>query len=380
MRSDVMKRFLLLVLMLSPFMLSALPQADYEKDFATSKGKKLDIDLKTGGEISITGWARDVVSVKGFREGRDRNEAVLEMEETSSGVSIASHYAGSRRNRNGGIRLEISVPRSYNVHLETMGGDVSIAHVEGRMTGKTMGGALMLSGLKGNLDLLTMGGAVTLKNSDVDGNVKTMGGAVLIEDVTGDIKPSSMGGNVTQKNVKGRSGEVTGREVNISTMGGDINVDDAPLGAALSTMGGTIHVRSAARFVKAKTMGGKVLLDAVDGWMEATTMGGDVEATMTGNPSEGKRSVALTSMAGDITLSVPAGLSMDIDIELAYTEGHEGEYAIKSDFPIHQEVSPEWERDNGSPRKIMHGSGTVAGGSNRVMIKTVNGNVTIKRM
>ncbi len=375
-----MKRLILLVLMVSPFMLSAAPQADYEKEFVTSQGKKLDIDLKTGGEISITGWDKEAVSVKGFREGRDRKEAILEMEENSSGVSIRSHYAGSRHNRNGGIRLEISVPRRYDVRLETMGGGVSIENVEGRMTGKTMGGALTLSGLKGNLDLLTMGGAITLKNSDVDGNVKTMGGEVLVEDVTGDVKPSSMGGSVRQKNITRRSGEVRGSEVNISTMGGDINVDDAPLGAALSTMGGTIHVRSAAKFVKAKTMGGKVLLDAVDGWMEATTMGGDVEATMTGNPSDGKRSVALTSMAGDITLSVPAGLSMEIDIELAYTEGHEGKYAIKSDFPVVQEVSPEWERDNGSPRKIIHGTGNVAGGSNRVTIKTVNGNVTIRKM
>lgn len=375
-----MNRFMLLVLVISPFMLSAAPQADYEKEFVTSQGKKLDIDLKTGGGISIAGWDKEAVSVKGFREGRDRKEATLEMEENSSGVSIRSHYTGSRRNRNGGIRLEINVPRRYDVHLETMGGGVSIENVEGRMAGKTMGGALMLSGLKGNLDLLTMGGAVTLKNSDVDGNVKTMGGEVLMEDVTGDVKPSSMGGGVRQKNITRRSGEVRGREVNISTMGGDITVDDAPLGAALSTMGGTIHVRSAAKFVKAKTMGGKVLLDAVDGWMEATTMGGEIDATMTGDPADGKRSVALTSMAGDITLGVPARLSMDIDIELDYTEGHEGEYAIKSDFPVIQEVSPEWERDNGSPRKIIHGTGNVSGGSNRVTIKTVNGNVTIRKM
>ena len=186
-----MKRLLLLVMIAVPFMLSAAPRADYEKEFATSKGKKLDIDLKTGGGIAITGWDKDVVSVRGFREGRDGNEAVLEMEENSSGISLISHYRGSRRNRSGGIRLEIDVPRCYDVHLGTMGGGVTIENVEGRVAGKTMGGALMLSGLKGNLDLLTMGGDVTLKNSDVDGQVKTMGGAVLLEDVTGDSGDSA---------------------------------------------------------------------------------------------------------------------------------------------------------------------------------------------
>jgi len=203
---------------------------------------------------------------------------------------------------------------------------------------------------------------------------------VLLEDVTGNVKPSSMGGNVSQKNITRRSGEKSGREVNISTMGGEINVDDAPEGAVLSTMGGPIHVRSAARFVKAKTMGGEVRLDAVDGWIDATTMGGDMEATMTGDPSVGKRSVALSSMSGDVTLRVPAGLSMDITIELSFTKEHEGEYTITSDFPVSQEVSPGWERDNGSPRKIIRGTGTVSGGNNRITLKTINGNVVLKKM
>ena len=357
-----MKRSVLLLCVLFPVILSAAPQADFAGSFATSKGKKLDIDLKTGGGIAIAGWDQDSVAVRGYREGRDGKEVLLEMEGTASGVSVTSHYRGSRNNRNAGVRLEISVPRRYDVHLETMGGGVAIENVEGRMTGKTMGGELALSGLKGKLDLLTMGGPITLRESDVDGNVKTMGG------------------NVTQRNITRRSGETRGTEVDISTMGGDINVDEAPLGASVSTMGGTIHVRSASRFVKAKTMGGKVLLDAVDGWIDATTMGGNVDATMTGNPAEGKRSVSLSSMSGDITLAVPAGLSMDIDVELAYTEGHEGEYRITSDFPVKQEVSPEWERDNGSPRKIIHGTGAVAGGKNRVWIKTVNGNVTIRKI
>jgi len=224
-----------------------------------------------------------------------------------------------------------------------------------------------------------MGGSVTLKKSDVDGSVKTMGGEVLLEDVTGDVRPSSMGGKVRISNVTRRSGVVEGKEVDISTMGGEINVDDAPKGAVLSTMGGAIHVRSAGGFVRAKTMGGEIRLEAIDGGMDATTMGGPVEATMTGDPSSGDRSVALTSMGGNITLAVPASLSMAIDIELAYTEGHEGDYDITSDFPLSREVSPTWEREHGSPRKVIHGTGTVGGGKNRVTIRTVNGNVVLKR-
>lgn len=375
-----MKRLFTALLSICSSLVLAQSGADFQKEFTTEAGKKLDVDLKTGGAITIVGWDKETVSYKGYRQGPDGEDCVLEAREGPSGVNIESHYAGPRRNRNGGVRLEVNVPRRYDIHIETMGGGVTIEHVEGILSGRTMGGPLNLSALKGKLDLLTMGGPVELKNSDVDGTVKTMGGQVMLEEVTGNVSATSMGGKVIQKHVTSRSGETKGTEVNISSMGGDIDVADAPLGADVHTMGGTIRVASAAKFVKAKTMGGEILIDAVDGWVEATTMGGDVHVAMTGDPSQGKRSVSLTSMAGNIELRVPDGLSMDIDVELTYTKGREGDYSITSDFPLHQEVSPEWEKGNGSPRKTIYGTGQVAGGKNPVKIKTINGNVTIKKM
>ena len=375
-----MKRLLIALLGVCPIVLLAQSGADFQKEFATQPGKKLDVNLRTGGAITIVGWEKDMVAYKGYREGRDGDDCVLEAEQTASGVSIESHYASSHRDRSGGVRLEVNVPSKYDVHIETMGGAVSIESVEGSFSGRTMGGALELTKLKGNLDLLTMGGPVTLKNSDVDGKVKTMGGQVLLDEVTGDVSASSMGGKVIQKHVTRRSGETKGTEVNISSMGGDIDVDDAPLGADVQTMGGAIRINSAGKFVKAKTMGGKIRIEAVDGWVDATTMGGDVHVAMTGDPSQGKRSVSLKSMSGNIELSVPEGLSMDIDVELTYTKGHEGDYAITSDFPLHQEVSPQWESGNGSPRKTITATAQVSGGKNPVHIKTINGNVTIKKI
>jgi hypothetical protein len=337
------------------------------------------VNLQTGGAITVVGWDKEVVSIRGVRHGIDERSCDVEIDERSSGVYIGSKYTGSRRHRSGSVDLEIKVPRRYDLHLESMGGVFTIDNVEGEINGKTMGGKLKLSRLKGNLDLETMGGPIELRDSRVDGKVHTMGGEVIVENVEGKVDASSMGGKVIQKNVTSGSGKKQ-TEVKISTMGGDIDVDDAPAGADLHTMGGKIHVASAAGFVKAKTMGGNVTIDAIDGGAEATTMGGDVAVTMTGDPAKGKRNVKLSSMGGDITLTVPDGLSMDIDIELAYTRGKEGEYRIVSDFPLEQDVSKDWEYDDGTPRKIIHGTGTVGGGKNRVILRTVNGNVTIKKL
>lgn len=373
-------RRLLCIVFLLPFFTFAYAQDTMEKEFKTTAGKMLEMDLKTGGTIHITGWDREAVSVRvrGIEESHPRPN--INFEERSSGVSITSRFGGSRRgNSHSDLEFEVQVPKKYNLNLQTMGGDVSIQGIEGRMTGKTMGGALKLDGLKGDLDLVTMGGEVALKNSDVNGSVKTMGGEVLVDHVSGNVKATSQGGNITQRYVTtGASDKPTG-EVQISSMGGDINVDEAPAGADVHTMGGDVYVKKAADHVKAKTMGGNIEIETVDGRISATTMGGDIEVTMVGDPSKGDRSVSLQSMGGEVKLTVPPALSMDVDIELAYTRDSQKNYKIDSDFDLTQEESKEWDRSQGSPRKYISATGKLGDGKNKVKIRTVNGDVHLKK-
>jgi DUF4097 and DUF4098 domain-containing protein YvlB len=119
-------------------------------------------------------------------------------------------------------------------------------------------------------------------------------------------------------------------------------------------------------------MGGDIRIREIDGWVKATTMGGDVWVTVIGN-----HDVELTSMHGDITLAIPDGADLDIDIELDYTKNSSRNYKIVSDFPIDQHESTDWDYDQGSPRKTIRG--TAAGGGSRVAIRTINGNVYLKR-
>ena len=352
---------------------------DFSKEFTVEAGKKLTMDLQTGGSIHITGWDRNLVSVRATIGGRDAEDCTIDAESDGSGVRVSSHYKNHRRNNSSDLEFEVNVPGRFDVHCETMGGGVSIEGVEGEIDGKTMGGKLELSKLKGHLDLVTMGGPITLQRSEVDGSVHTMGGSVRLEDVVGNVKATTQGGSVTEKNVTHRGGGSSGGEARISTMGGAINVDDAPTGADVKTMGGNIHIRSAAAFAKAETMGGDISIDAIDGRVDATTMGGDVEVTMVGDPAAGDRSIRLTSMSGTITLFVPERLSMDVDIDLAYTKDRERDYKIISDFDLKQETTPDWERENGTPRKHIYGTGTIAGGKNKVKIRTVNGDVVLRK-
>ena len=104
-----------------------------------------------------------------------------------------------------------------------------------------------------------------------------------------------------------------------------------------------------------------------------------MEVKMVGNPDEGNRDVTLTSMGGDIKLSVPSGLSMDIDIEIAFTKNYERNVDIISDFDIQKKVGDKLDKSNGSKWKYLTGKGSVNGGRNKIKIKTVNGNVYLER-
>ncbi len=143
-------------------------------------------------------------------------------------------------------------------------------------------------------------------------------------------------------------------------------------------MGGGIKVNKAANYIDAETMGGSIDIKEIDGKVKATTMGGDVDVKMVGDPQKGDREVFLKSMGGDITLTVPAELSMDIDIEIAYTKDNE-DVKISSDFNLKEERTTEWEKSNGSKKKYVYGKATVGGGKNKVKIRTINGDVILKK-
>ena len=53
-----------------------------------------------------------------------------------------------------------------------------------------------------------------------------------------------------------------------------------------------------------------------------------MDVRMVGDPAKGKRDVEIQSMGGDITLTVPSALSMDLNITLTYTKNSHGKYGI----------------------------------------------------
>ena len=351
---------------------------DITKEFTVKKGQLLRIDSEAGGGIRIQGWDKDVVKIDVSLSGRDAEDIEVEFEETSDGVAVYCDYDGHKRNRSAKIKFDIMVPNEFDLDLETAGGSLDIDGVKGELIGETMGGSLELRNLEGVLKMNTMGGSIELEDSNVDGKVKTMGGSVSFRNVTGDVDAETMGGSIKQKNVKGNKGS-DGKPLRLSTMGGSIDVDDVPNGAYLKTMGGSVEVNSSGDYLEVETMGGSIEIGAVDGGIDAKTMGGDVYVTMVGDPSKKDRDVTLTSMGGDVELTVPAGLDMTIDIEIEYTRKYEDRVDIISDFDLNVERTDDWKYNHGNKHKTLVGTGEIGSGKNRIKIRTVNGVVKLKK-
>jgi DUF4097 and DUF4098 domain-containing protein YvlB len=349
-----------------------------EKQLSAAPGQKLSLDLETGGNIKITGWQSNSVSVKAYLGGRDWQGCTVDINQGSDGVNVISRHPTDRNSYSTDFRFEIQVPQQFDVRIKSAGGGIDITNLEGEVRGSTGGGAMNIEEAKGKLNLTTGGGNITVRNSELDGRVSTGGGRILIQDVKGDFNGTSGGGNVELRNVTRRSGESTGDEVRITNAGGPITVEDAPSGADVRTGGGRIHVKSARGFVKASTGGGAIEIDAVDGSVRATTGAGRISVHVIGGSSEGGRDIFITSGSGDINLTVPPDYSMDVDFKLGYTHA-DNQYRIISSFPINREETNDWSSAEGTPRKYIYGRGSIAGGRNKVHIETVNGNINLQQ-
>lgn len=335
-----------------------------EKEFTASPGKKLSVELP-GADVDITGWDQELVSVKTRCSGRDD---AFDFHENSNGVEICSRHAGNGPASPKDFKFEIRVPKKFDIEINLIAGRISINDVAGHIKGVSMAGDLNLRALKGALNLETMAGNISLLNSEVSGQVKTMAGQVVMQGVSGSVQGSSMTGEVVHRKSPQQLPK-PGSEIRLFRMAGDIIVGHAPAGADLTTLAGNIRVRSAAGLVKAQTNAGNIVIDAVDGSVQAATMAGGASVRMVGQADNKRRDVEI-STRGEVTeLIVPAKLSMQVEIALAQTVDRVRDYRIISDFEIQQS-------DTGS---YLHGTGSFAGGRNRIIIKTVNADVYLRK-
>ena len=381
------------------------PRTSFDSTFTLSapvrSGGTLYIDLRTGGEITITGWDKPEVHVDGRLAGRNWRDTRVTLEPNNGGATLASDFTVSSGNTSTSHDFDIRVPREFNVRIKSSGGKINISNVSGEFTGQTGGGQINLQSVNGSVDLSTGGGQVHVMDSNLDGEVSTGGGQVHIVRVNGNLKGASGSGPVIRTDSNGDvdesgSGSGYGRGVSasasasksgtayattgngpimMSSAGGSISLPEAPNGAHITTGGGNITIGSAGGAVYAQTGGGDVQIGPTRGSVTAITGAGDVSIDFRGGGS-----VDVGAGVGRVTITAPSDLNANLELVSGYTKNFRGgKTRIISDWPVNVTETSEWDDSQGTPRRYVIVRQQIGSGGPLIKVKTTNGDIVLRK-
>ena len=300
----------------------------------------------------------------------------------SGGVYVSAEFGGSRHHDGSmGAEFDIKVPARFNLDLETRGGDIGLQGAlqgEARLTTaggdihaldisgptrvETAGGNIGMGNLGSRAEVRTAGGNISIGNVRGDATIETSGGGIQVGQVDGALRAETAGGDVV---IAGASGQVTAE-----TAGGQIEVGPTGGSVRAQTAGGNIHLRGARGRVVAETAGGSIDLLQLRAGVRANTSAGRILAAFDAGTKTFVASQLETSM-GDVYVYIPVGLALTIDAAIDAAAGHH----IVTDFPL----SILGDKEDFSERTI-RGHGTLNGGGEVLRIRTVAGNIEIRKL
>lgn len=214
------------------------------------------------------------------------------------------------------VRYNVRVPAHYSVDLDTAGGDIDLADLNGTVIAHTSGGDVKAGRLTGTTSLSTSGGDVEIAGANGKLTVHTSGGTIVLGDATGP--------------------------------------------AELKTSGGSIKVDKIAGDLNAHTSGGSIKIENASGAVDASTSGGSVTARFSAAPHADSK---LSTSGGSITVSLPASANLELD-------AHASGGGVDSELPV--TVTGKHGEDSLN--------GKIGAGGPRLTLRTSGGSINVRRL
>ena len=298
------------------------------------------------------------------------------------GVYVNGRSAGEHwRSSSLSAAYNIRVPQRFNLDIETQGGDVTVEDpLQGELHGTTAGGEITASDVTGPVKVETAGGNITLWNIGRHLEARTAGGNILLGSVKGSAVLETSGGEIGTGQIEG--------SLRAETAGGDVVIERATGAVVAQTSGGQIRIGPSGGAVRAQTAGGSIRLQGARGRVEVETAGGSIDlyrmqGAIKASTAQGRilaqidadrRTFAaseLETSMGDVQVYLPASLPLTIDAAIEMAAGHR----ILSDFPLNIQGE-----DQEFDQREIRGHGALNGGGQVLRIRTVNGNIEIRKI
>jgi hypothetical protein len=130
--------------------------------------------------------------------------------------------------------------------------------------------------------------------------------------------------------------------------------------------------------LEASTGGGDVTVGPVAGSAIVGTGAGDVRVIVDRARGD-DQIIEVTSGSGRVVIELPSDFSGRLDLETAYTRTHEDKARIRSDWELDRDPITGWEDRYGTPRRFIRARAVLGRGTGRVVVRTVNDEIEIRR-
>jgi len=296
---------------------SAASSGVIEEQFPASSGGKLVVDTDFGA-LTVRSGDSDTIQVRVEMDSKAEDRLVVEFKPSPEGLTVLAKDSrrglGSWWGSTGKAKFEFTVPRVYDISLDTSGGSIVVENIDGTVRVDTSGGSIRLGEIDGPVWADTSGGSIELERSQGDAELSTSGGHIRIGEVDGQVRAE--------------------------------------------TSGGSIEIDRAGGEVRAQTSGGSIRVSEVRGTVDASTSGGSVHATLTEQPLGDCR---LETSGGRVTLRLAEGIALDLD---ASSSGG----GVDVDLPV--EVRGSYSRNRLE--------GQINGGGPRMRLRSSGGGVSVE--
>ncbi|WP_414829150.1 DUF4097 family beta strand repeat-containing protein [Alteromonas sp. H39] len=232
---------------------------EIDRSFTVNEGETLTVKTDAGS-IEILTHNSDSIDVRAEIEGSQEDDFDVSFDVNGDGLTIR----GQRENGHGWswnslkVKYQITVPKRFNLDLDTSGGSIEIEDLIGEIKARTSGGSISVGDVEGDISLHTSGGSIRTqdimgeidahtsggsinvtfaKQPQQDASLTTSGGSItarLPSDVAIDIDASTSGGRVKSEfDVSGKvkkqriRGKINGGgpELELHTSGGSVRVE-----------------------------------------------------------------------------------------------------------------------------------------------------------
>lgn len=195
-----------------------------------------------------------------------------------------------------------------------------------------------------NVDLSTSGGDIKVNDLGGQAHAKTSGGGIALGNISGAVVAKTSGGDVSLDSSRGNA--------ELYTSGGGIRIGDVTGNIEAKTSGGSIEVRRAGGDLYARSSGGGISIDDANGTVDVQTSGGSIRARLSRQPRADSK---LSTSGGGITLVMAPNVSVDLD---AHTSGGD----VDTEVPVtllgrQSESRIEGKVNGGGPKLVLRSSG-----------------------